>query len=148
VRGRAAAFALALAAAASAGCVTDPWGDPVPGHETKVRIVEPGRPAEGRWPDAYRRGARFRVENATAAPIETLLLDFTGRGAPRELIEAEIEDPPGLPIAILPPEGGYYALRARLGVRGSVLLPPGGSLLLRVRVDGTPGSALAKFTAQ
>ena len=145
---RAAAAALLALAAAIPACVTDPWADPVPGREVRV-VLRPGDgPFTGRWPDAYRRGARFRVENRTEGPVEGLLLDFSGEGAPRELLEAVVEDPPGRAAAVLPPEGGYYSVRALLGEPGTVLLAPGESLLLRVRVDGSPGRSTAKFTVR
>jgi hypothetical protein len=145
VRRAGAALLLGLAAA-GAGCVTDPWGDPLPGHDARVVLLPGGEPARAAWPVSFRRGARFVVENATGRPVETILLDFGGKGEPRELVEAVIEDPPGKPAAILDAPHGLFPLRALLGDPGSVLLAPGGSLVLRVRVDGTPGRSTAVFT--
>ncbi len=143
---RAGAALLLAVAAAATGCVIDPWGDPLPGHDARVVLRPGGEPARATWPVSYRRGARFIVENRTGKPVETILLDFSGRDQPRELVEAVIEDPPGRPAVILPAPHGIFPLRARLGDPGSVLLEPGESLVLRVRVDGTAGRSTGVFT--
>ncbi len=130
----------ALAAALVAGCSSTQYGEePVPGHEVRA-VLRPGTaPAEAAWPDHYRRGAVFVVENRTGAPVEALILEFTGKARPRELLEAAILDPPGRPSTILPAPHGEWPLRARLGDPGTVLLGDGESLRLRVTVDGKPG---------
>lgn len=145
MRGGAAALVLALAAAA-AGCVTDPYSDPLPGRDVRVVLRSAEEAATAPWPVVYRRGARFVIENGTGSPVETVILDLTGRGEPRELVEAVIEEPAGKPATILAVPHGLFPLRARLGEPGSVLLAPGESLVLRIRVEGSPGASTAKFT--
>ena len=56
-----------------------------------------------------------------------------------------IESPEGATAVVLPAPVGYWALRARLGTPGTTLLEPGATLSLRVRIDGNPGKATAKF---
>ena len=145
MRGGAAVLLLGFAAAA-AGCITDPYADPLPGRDVRVVLGPGAEPVRSPWPVAYRRGARYRIENATGAPLETILVDYMGEGEPRELVEAVVEEPPGRPAAILGVPHGLFPLRALLGEPGSVLLAPGESLVLRVRVEGAPGKAVAKFT--
>lgn len=141
----AAALLLGLAVAA-AGCHIDPYSDPLPGHDARVVLVDGEPAARVPWPVTYRRGARFRVENGTGVPVEAVIFDLSGKGEPRELVEAVVEEPAGKPVTILPVPHGLFPLRARLGDPGSVLLEPGESLVLRVRVEGAPGKATAVFT--
>jgi len=129
---------------ALASCVSDPYGDPFPGYDVRVILKEEGS-ASARWPAPWARGARFVVENRTGLPVETILLDLGGKGAPRELVEVVVEDPAGVPATILPSPQGSFPLRARIGDPGTVILEPGASLVLRVRVLGTPGKAVARF---
>jgi hypothetical protein len=139
----AAALLLGLAAA---GCHVDPYSDPLPGHDARVVLAPGETAARVPWPVAYRRGARFRIENGTGAPVEAVILDLSGKGEPRELVEAVVEEPAGKPVTILAVPHGLFPLRARLGDPGSTLLEPGESLVLRVRVEGAPGRATAVFT--
>lgn len=144
---RSAAAALLFGfAAAAAGCVTDPYSDPLPGRDVRVVLRAGEEAATAPWPVVYRRGARFVIENGTGSPVETVVLDLTGKGEPRELVEAVVEEPAGKPATILAVPHGLFPLRARLGEPGSVLLEPGESLVLRIRVEGSPGAATAKFT--
>jgi hypothetical protein len=143
VRGAGAILGVAVALSLSS-CVSDPYGDPFPGHDVRVILKEEGS-ASARWPAAWARGARFVVENRTGLPVETILLDLGGPGAPRELLEAVVEDPAGVPATILPSPRGTFPLRARIGDPGAVILEPGAALVLRVRVAGTPGKAVARF---
>jgi hypothetical protein len=136
--------AILLWGLAAAACVTDPHADPVPGHDARVILGAGGR-GEARWPASWSRGARFLLENRTGAPVETILLDLSGKGEPRELVEAVVEDPAGAPATILPSPVGSWPLRARLGNPGTVLLEPGATLSLRLRVEGTPGRSTARF---
>ncbi|MCK6481859.1 MAG: hypothetical protein HUU06_06715 [Planctomycetaceae bacterium] len=133
------AAALVLAGAILAGCVTDPYRDPVPGKEARAVLLPGVEETLVAWPVSYRRGAVFLVENRTGAPVETLEADLSGPGAPRELTEAVIEDPPGRTATILWAPHGTWPLRARLGEPGGVLLAPGETLRLRLHVLGEPG---------
>ena len=137
-------LAILLLGLAASSCVTDPHGAPIPGYDARVILGEKGI-ASARWPAAWSRGARFVVENRTGASIETILFDLSGEGEPRELVEAVIEDPAGAPAVILAAPHGIEPLRARLGDPGTVLLEPGATLTLRVRVEGTPGKGIARF---
>lgn len=136
--------AVLLLGLAAASCVSDPHGNPIPGRDVRLILGEKGT-ASARWPAAWARGARFLLENRTGSPVETILLDFGGEGEPRELVEAVIEEPAGAPAVILPSPVGSWPMRARLGNPGTVLLEPGATLSLRVRVEGTPGKATARF---
>jgi hypothetical protein len=138
VSGRLAAALLALAAA---GCVSDTYGDPLPGHEVRVVLRGGEEPAAAPWPVGYRRGAEYALENATGRDIETLILDLSTGAAPRELDEVTVVDPPGAAVRMLPAPVGEFPLRARLGNPGSVLLPAGATLRLRLHVKGIPGAA-------
>lgn len=139
---RAAALALT---AALAGCTSIlPDEEPLPGKEGTLILLPGTAPASAEWPDVLRRGAIFVVENRTGAPIEALVLEFAEEKPPRELLEAVILDPPGHRATILPAPHGTWPLRARLGDPGSVLLPAGGTLRMRLTVDGRP--ALSRVT--
>jgi len=130
---------------AAASCISDPHSSPLQGYDTRVILGEGGT---GRtpWPAAWSRGARFLVENRTGAPVETILLDLGGRGAPRELVEAVVEEPAGAAASILAAPVGSWPLRARIGTPGTVLLEPGATLSVRVRVEGSPGKSTAEFS--
>jgi len=136
--------ALLLPALLASSCVTDPHSAPIPGRDAHVLLGERGT-AMIRWPAGWSRGARFLVENRTGAPIETILVDLSETGSPRELLEAAIEEPAGAPSVILPSPVGMWPLRARLGNPGSVLLEPGATLSLRLRVDGSAGKTTVRF---
>jgi hypothetical protein len=138
------AAALLLLALGAAGCVVDTHAAPVPGRDARV-VLGPGGTARRAWPAAWSRGARFLVENRTGAPVETILVDLTGEGAPEELVEAVVEDPPGAPAAILGSPVGQWPLRARVGNPGAVLLPPDAVLSLVLRVEGKPGRCVVQF---
>jgi hypothetical protein len=138
--------ALAALALAAAGCVSDVGAEVLPGHAGRVLLrPEPGE-VRAEWPVPFRRAVEFVIENGTGHDVETLLVDFSGEGAPRELLEAAITDPPGRNVYVLGAPYPALALRARLGDPGTVLLPPGESLTLRVRVAGTPGASTMKVT--
>ena len=129
---------LLLAGALLSGCASGIPGDPVAGHEARAVLKEGSARAVVEWPDAFRRGATFVVVNATGAPIETLFVDLSGRGQPQEIVEVRIVDPAGWPATILSEPHGTYSLRAQLGVPGSVLVAPGGSVRFVVVVEGAP----------
>ncbi len=145
-RGAAALLLGIAAAAAAAGCAGDPWREPLPGSDVRVVLAAGPEPVKAPWPVSFRRAARFVLENGTGKPVETVIVDFMGKGQPRELAEAVIEEPAGLLVTIIPAPHGLFPLRARLGEPGSVLLAPGERLVLRVRVEGTPGACVAKFS--
>ncbi len=138
--------ALLALAVASAGCATDPYGEPVPGKEARIVLVPGSAPVRAPWPVTWRRGAEILIENRTGEPVETLIVDFGEDRGPRELDRAEIVDPPGRTCLILPTAHGLWPLRARLGDAGSVLLAPGESLRLRVHVMGSPGACKIKVS--
>ena len=142
------ALALALAAAApAAGCVIDPYGDPLPGKD--AHLVLRGDPALARaeWPAAYRRGARFVVENRTGRPVETVILDLSRcKRPPRELVEVVVEEPSGAPSRILRAPHGTWPLRAIVGEPGRTLLGDGARLVVVLRVLGEPGSCDLEVT--
>ena len=131
-----------------AGCIIDPYGDPVEGKEARVILLPGTEPASAEWPVSYRRGAVFLVENRTGAPVETLIVDLSGKGQPRELVEAVVEDPAGVPAEILWAPHGTWPLRAQVGVPGTVLLEQGAVLRLRLQVAGEPGLCRLKVTAR
>ena len=135
------------AALALPACASDDYSDPLPGHEAKVVLLpEDDRPFRANWPVPWRRGAEFRIENRTGKPVETLILDFGEGGRPRELDRIEVIEPVGPPAYILPYPHGEWAIRARLGDPGTVLVEPGASLLVRVHVMGVPGGCHVKVT--
>ena len=144
MRGRP-ALVLGLAAL-SAACVSDPYREPVPGRAAHAVLMPGTAPTRARWPVSYRRGAEFVIENRTGASVETLIFDLSGEGRPRELVEAVITEPPGRTAVLLPAPHPDWVLRARLGDPGSVLLEPGESLTLLVRVTGSAGRSVAKIT--
>ncbi len=131
-----------LLAAALAGCVADPYRDPLPGHEASVRLAPAGETAETRWPLAYRRGAVFLVSNPGPGPVETVLVEILGA---RELVEAEVLDRPGAGTAILRAPQGSWSRAALVGTPGTRLLEPGESLRLRLYVLGDPGRMGVRF---
>jgi len=140
------AGALAALALAAAGCVSDVAATVLPGHAGHVVLRKEPGVVKAPWPVSYRRAVEFVIENSTGQAVETLIVDFGGQGQPVELLEAEITDPPGRNAYVL---GGLYPslpMRARLGDPGYVLLEPGESLTLRVRVAGTPGASRMKVT--
>ena len=136
------AAALALCALAAGGCVIDPYDDPLPGGDAVI-VLKPGATsARAGWPVAYRRGARFVVENRTGKPIETLVLDLSRcKKPPRELIEVVVEEPAGAPAKIMFAPHGTWALRAQIGKAGSVLAADGAKVSVVLRVLGEPGAA-------
>jgi hypothetical protein len=140
------ALALAALVLAAAGCVSDPGREILPGHEGHVVLRKEPGVVNAHWPVSFRRAAEFVFENSTGEPVETILVDFAGKGQPVELLEAEITDPPGRNAYILGAIFPALTLRARLGDPGSVLLEPGERLTLRVRVAGTPGGSTMKVT--
>jgi hypothetical protein len=137
---------LLLGAALLAGCITDPYREPVAGREAHILLLPGVEAPSAEWPVSYRRGAIFVIENGTAAPVETLIVDLSGPGQPRELLEAAVEDPPGVPTRILWAPHGNWALRTLVGTPGRTLLEPGASLRLRLQVAGEPGLCRAKVT--
>lgn len=137
--------ALAALLLAAAGCVySDPGSELLPDRAARVHLES--STAHAAWPVAYRRVAEFVIENGTAEPVETLLFDLSGKGHPREVVEATITDPPGRNCYILAAPRPDWPLRARLGDPGTVLLAPGESLTLLVRVSGSPGASTAVVT--
>ena len=138
--------ALLLGAALLAGCVTDPYREPVAGKEASLHLVAGVETVSAEWPVSYRRGAVFVITNDTGAPVETLVVDLTGPGQPRELLEAVVESPPGVAAEVLWAPHGTWPLRAQVGTPGRVLLEPGASLRLRLQVAGEPGLCRAKVT--
>lgn len=131
---RAAALALT---AALAGCTSIlPDEEPLPGKEGTLILLPGTAAASAGWPDVLRRGAIFVVENRTGVAVEALVLEFTGKSLPRELLDATILEPPGHRATILPAPHGTWPLRARLGDPGSILLRPGESLRMQLTVDG------------
>jgi len=149
VRRPAAVFGVVLAAAAAVGlaaCASDPYGQPLEGQAARMRILPGAPPVKAAWPVAWRRGAEFEIENASGAAIETIIFEFDPSRRPQELLEAVIANPPGHRATVLHAPHGTWSVRARLGDPGSVLLPAGEGLTLRVRVSGNPGSSVAIVT--
>jgi len=137
-------LAAALATAALApGCVIDPYEDPLPGKDAQVVLRAQLPSARAEWPAAYRRGARFVIENRTGKPVETILLDLSRcKRPPRELTDIEVEAPEGAPCRILRAPRGTWPLRAVVGEPGKVLLEEGGRAVVVLRVLGEPGSCV------
>jgi hypothetical protein len=135
--------AVLAAAALAPGCVIDPYEDPLPGKDAQVVLRAHRASSRAEWPAAYRRGARFVIENRTGKPVETLVLDLSRcKRPPRELTDVEVEEPQGAPCRILRAPRGSWALRALVGEPGKVLLPDGGRAVVVLRVLGEPGSSV------
>ena len=149
-RGALRAAGLLLAAATALGlasCASDSWSEPLPGHEGRILLLpDDDRAFRANWPVTWRRGAEFLIENRTGRPVETLILDFSEGGRPRELDRVEVLEPAGAPSYFLPFPHGQLAIRARLGDPGTVLVAPGATLRVRVHVMGEPGMAILKVT--
>jgi hypothetical protein len=112
-----------------------------------VALVPGEDPVRVRWPEPYRRAARFEIENLTGADVATLILDLSRNPRPpRELVEAVVEEPAGAACSTMAHPGGQWNLRALVGTPGTVLLRPGAKLTLLVRVEGDPGDSVATVT--
>ena len=133
---------LAAVALVSGACVIDPYEDPLPGKDAVLVLKEGASLARTPWPVAYRRGARFVVENRTGKPIETLILDLSRcKRPPRELVGVDVEEPAGAPWNIMFAPHGTYQLKAQVGTPGTTLLQDGEHLVVVLRVLGEAGGA-------
>ena len=136
------AAVLAAAALAAGACVIDPYEDPLPGKDAVVVLKQGASLARTAWPVAYRRGARFIVENRTGKAIETLILDLSKcKRPPRELVDVVVEEPAGAPWNIMFEPHGTYQRRALVGTPGTTLLADGENLVVVLRVLGEAGGA-------
>ncbi len=140
-------LALLLPVAAATGCVVDPWTEPVAGREVTVRLPAGAPRVTANWPASWRRAAIFEIVNGTGVPLESVEIDMTAPGAPREIVRATVMDREGVPVRFLYAPHGQLPLRVLVGGPGTTLLLPGESVVVRLDVLGDAGAALLVFSA-